>query len=148
MALGPATVATSIAALSVSGVTIKDLNAIPQQVQARDCPIFFPDPTRPMGDYVLEVNSYGSSVAKKTAHYTLNYVFLFAEVGQARGIYDIVQPLVQSLSLVLDALNTNDALNGCIDSFPGGLQVGQMTDPAGRSFFGATVPIRIMEFVN
>lgn len=148
MAVSAATVATSIAALSVSGLTIKDLDAIPQEVTARDCPVMFPDPSRFLTDLSIEVDSYGSAAAKKTVRYTLNYILAYRVVGEERGLYKIYQGFVQKVCLLLDAMLANDALSGCIDSTPTGLTLGVVQDPAGKSFHGCLIPIRIMEFYN
>lgn len=148
MALGPATVATSIAALSVSGVTMVDLTGIKQTYEARDCPVFFPDPTQFVTDFEMQVDSFGSASAKKTARYTLHYVFLYTEAGAGRGIYDHAQGIIQKVSLILDAFASNDALTGCIDDTITGLTVATITDPAGKQFYGALIPIRVMEFIN
>jgi len=148
MALSAATVATSIAALSVSGLTIKDLDAIPQEVTARDCPVLYPDPTRFMTDLVIEVDSFGSASAAKTIRYTLNYVLAYRIVGEERGLYKIYQGFVQKACLFIDAMLANDALSGCIDSTTIGLTLGVVQDPSGKSFHGCLIPIRIMEFYN
>ena len=38
------TVATAIAAISISGVTVKDISAIPEAVNEQDCPMLAPRP--------------------------------------------------------------------------------------------------------
>ena len=141
------TIAASIAALSVTGLTIKDLDAIPQQVQARDCPIMFPDPTKFFSNLVVTVDTFGSNSARKTINYTLSYVLLYAEAGEERGLYKVYQPLVQMALSVIDALLINDALNGCIDIQPQDVPIfGTLTDPSGKAFYGATYSFRVVEF--
>lgn len=145
MALSADGVATSIAGLSVSGLTIKDLDGIPEEVLARDCPIVFPDPGNFMTNLAVTRQSF--STAKKDVTYTLNYVYLFAEVSEGRGLFDVYQGLVQGALAFLDAIIANDTLNGAIDITPQGiLNFGPEVDPSNNPFFGTTLAFDILEF--
>ena len=44
MALSAGTIASSIAALSVPGVTVVGLDGIPETAAGRDCPLMYPRP--------------------------------------------------------------------------------------------------------
>lgn len=148
MALAAVTIADSIAGLSVSGVTIKDLDQIPQEVQARDCPILFPDPSRYVSDLSVGVDSFGSGSAKKTVKYMLNYVFLYSETGVGRGLADNAAGVVTKVMLILDAFLANDALTGSIDITPLTTTAGVVNDPSGKPFYGALLSFAVTEFVN
>ena len=60
-----ATVATSIAALSVSGVTLKDTDEIPEEVFSRHCPVLFPDPDDFITNLRIEPQSLGVGTIRK-----------------------------------------------------------------------------------
>ena len=44
MSFSSTTIATAISALTITGVTVKDITAIQEQVEPRDCPVLFPSP--------------------------------------------------------------------------------------------------------
>lgn len=149
MALQADTIATSIAALSVSGVTLKDLDEIPEEVSARDCPIVYPRPDGFMSGLAVARRSTGvGSAAEKDITYQLNYAYLHSAVGEGRGLFDVYQDMVQKFLAVLDALLADDALNGAIDIEPQGItQFGLMVDPSGNYFHGANVVLNVLEFL-
>jgi len=130
MAISATTIATSIAALSVTGVTIKDLTGIPEAVYARDCPLLFPQPQPFMANLRLVRQSYGTGTYKKDVLYTLRYVYLHCQVGSGRGIYDIYQDAIGKITAVIDTVLANDVLSGAIDIVPQDvINVGQLTGP-------------------
>jgi hypothetical protein len=149
MALQVVTVATSISDLSVSGVTIKDLDEIPNEVYTRDCPIVLPSP-----DFItnmrLRRESQGSgSVALWQIKYNLTYRLFYGEVGTGRILGDNYSGLVAKAMLFVDAVIANSELTGSIDStlfdisFPG-----VVTDPADNNYFGCEIIFEILEFIN
>jgi hypothetical protein len=149
MAVAPVTVAASIAALSVSGVTLKDMDEIPQKVEARDCPIFYPKPDGFLSDLEVEIDSFGSAAAKKTFRYRLNYVFLHAAIGEGRGLFDVYADMVANIAALIDAIIANDALSGAVDvQLEGVSSVGPVPDPAGSMFHGCIFTLAVEEFIN
>lgn len=149
MALAVVTIANSIAALSVSGVTLKDLDEIPQAVLPRDCPMIYPKPDGFLSGLVIEIDSFGSTSAKKTVRYNLSYMFLYCPVGTGRGLFDVYAGMVAKALAFLDALIANDALTGAIDIQPAGvLQFGPVPDPAGNLFHGCQVDLAVQEFIG
>lgn len=149
MALQAVTVATNIAALSVSGVTLKALSAIPENVAPRDCPIIYPRPDGFMSDLEVEVDSFGSSAGKKTVRYTLTYMYLHSAIGEGRGLFDVYEDMVTKATAFVDAVISNDAIAGCVDITPTGItNFGPVADPAGGMFHGAQMPFVVTEFIN
>ena len=59
MALAFTTITNSIAAIDVLGVTIKDLDEIPEAVIARDCPILYTEPVNFISNFVYTRESQG-----------------------------------------------------------------------------------------
>jgi hypothetical protein len=149
MALALGTICSSIAGLAVSGVTLKDIDAIPEKVEVRDCPIIFPKPDGFITDFNLVVDSFGSASAKKTVSYHLNYVLLQAPVGQGRGLFDLYEGFVTNVAAFLDALIANDAITGAVDMQPAAISsFGPTPDPSGGMFHGAVITLAVQEFVN
>ena len=150
MALAIATIVTNIAAISVTGVTIKDMDNIPEQVNARDCPILIPEPVDFVSNFEVERNSYGSAAqSKKTARYTLNYTFMYQPVGASRTGLDKYGDMVEKAFAIIDAIIANDDLGGTVEFMPQDtVSFGVVLDPAGGTFQGCRILIRVTEFIN
>lgn len=149
MAISTVTVADSISKLSVSGVTIKDLDEIPNGVLSRDCPLILPAP-----DFIqvaeVERDTFGSgSGAKWTFSYALNYRLFYKPVGTERNIGVIYPELVTKSMLFVDAVIANDDLTGATDTNFGSVSgFGIVPDPDDSLFWGCDIQINITEFVN
>ncbi len=144
------TVATSIAALSVTGVTIKDLDAIPTNVVPRDVPILFPRMDDFITNLVLTRESMGIPAdAAKDVTYTLNYVYLHAPVGGTRGLHDFAQAMVQKVADIWDEFIANDDLSGPIDINPSGIaSFGPLAPLEGEAFYGTHLAFEVTEHIN
>ena len=118
MALGIATIANAIAALSVTGLSIKDIDEIPPQAdQSISTLIPLPDY---MTDFEVEVDSFGGgSTAKMTVWYTLGYRLLYKPVGAGLDLeyYDNMIALVAAF---LDAVLVIETISGCEGIMPVG----------------------------
>lgn len=150
MSLAIVTVADSISKLSVSGVTLKDLDGIPTRVRKRDCPIFYPKPDGFISGFTPERVSMGSgSTAQLNVNYNLNYRFLFTPIGSERGLFALYPTMVAKVVLILEAVLANDIITGLVD-----FQVidvgefGPVEDPMGNFFHGCDFSLEILEFVN
>src|SRR5688500_9661643 len=109
------TITNSIAALSISGVSIKDIDEIPQSGNML-LPILFPRPNDFVTDFSQAFRSFGSGgTAKIDFEYNLNYVFLLAEAGSGIGALAIYSGLITKLSAILVAIASNDAVSGLVD---------------------------------
>jgi hypothetical protein len=150
MGLQAAAVATSIAGLTVTGVTMCDISAIPEGVNPRDCPIIYPKPDGFLSGLSVEINSTGTGTsAKKTVRYTLTYMFVYAPIQSERGLFALYPDMVAKALVFIDAVLANDSITGCVDIFPQDIMNwGPVTDPAGVAFHGAEIAFRVTEFVN
>ena len=150
MSLSAATIADSISKLSVSGVTIKDVDQIPNEVTQYDVPVMFPEPLNFITDFEVIRDSFGAdSLAKKTAAYTLNYTFCHSLVGSGRLLSDVYDDMVAKAELILDAIIANSTITGAVDIEPLNISnFGVVLDPAGHSFHGCQIQVRVMEFIN
>jgi len=150
MTLAIATIANSIAALSISGVNIKDVDQIPPNADRLE-PILFPEPLGFVTDFTLTRDSQGSNtfLAKYTVTYNLHYTFLFAPVGSGRTGLDLYDDMVGKAFAILDAIISNDAITGAVDIQPAEtLDFGPVPDPAGNMYIGCRFVFQITEFVN
>ena len=149
MALNPVTVANSIAAISVTGLTIKDIDEIPENITQRDCPILIPAPQF-VTNFRHARNSFGTgSTAKQSAQYTLNYRLFYQELGASRGLRDAYSGMVEMVGLIWDALISNSELTGAVDVIPRPISgFGVVASPNDKGFYGCDFSVDIMEFVN
>lgn len=149
MGLNTVAICTAIAGLTVSGVRMLDVTAIPEALDARDCPAFFPRPDGFLSGLEVVHDSFGSSVAKKTATYTLTYIYAHSAVGSGRGLFDVWSDVVAKAALILDAIISNDAIQGAaIDITPTADAFGPVADPSGNGFHGCEIRIDVTEFIN
>jgi hypothetical protein len=92
---------------STQTLNIKTIDpaSYPKNIEAPDCPIFFPDPSRWLGE--------SSSIPKvfDTATYpqvenadTLTYAFLYAQVGEDRGLFVFYEPAALMREAIKEAI--------------------------------------------
>lgn len=141
------TVADSIAGLTISGVTIKDIDQIPDSASML-CPLLIPQPANFVTDISVSFETFGSNGgAKINTNYTLNYVFLFCEVGSGLGAFAAFSGLITKLSAILVAIDSNDTITGAVDMKINSIgNIGVITDPAGNEFWGLEFSLRVLEY--
>jgi hypothetical protein len=110
MALGVVTLTNEVAALSISGIQIYKLSEIKDIFYSRDLPALFPDVDLFYGPIQAVQNSFKGSQnrAMWTTSRTFNYLLLYAEIGQGRGIADFAEGLAIAQDNILTALITAD----------------------------------------
>ena len=149
MTLRIATVADSISKLSVSGLTICDIDQIKAQADKRGSWLF------PLGGFLSSPvhtrDSFGGSSAKMTLSYTFNYRLLYKPVGTGRTMtLEQIAGLVAMVGLIWDAILAIDTITGCEDITIESLDSadGSVEDPSGNLWWGYDMGFRITEFVN
>lgn len=141
------TIVSAISDLSVSGLTICDVDEIPAAVDIRT-PTMFPL-ARFVTDLSVARDSFGADMAKMTISYSLNYRVCYAPVGSNRGGLEHVGGMIVLFGSLLDALLGVVNFSGSVDfELPGAVNFGIVTDPAGNSFWGFDLAIRVSEFIN
>ncbi len=143
-----ATVATSISALSISGVKIKDTDKIPEEVSSRLCPILFPDPDEFVTNFRIEPQSLGAGIIRKIdVLYTLNYVYLHTPIGSDRYIAKHISAMINKYALIMNTIIANDAITGSVDIMPKAPgQFGRQLDASGNLFWGFMLQLDVLEF--
>jgi len=148
MALAITTVTNSIAALSVTGLTIKDIDEIPYSVTDRQCPILYPEPLNFISDITVERATTGTAGSGYfDVFYTLRYAFLYQQAGAGRGTLTLYSSMVQLFEDLVDKMIISDNITGCVDiQVAGSVTFGPIPDPAGNMFIGAELLFRVHEF--
>ena len=152
MTLLLATVTNSIAALSVSGLTIKDIDEIPVRVYGRDCPILYPEPLDFITGWEVEKMTFGrTTTVKWMMRYNLTYTLLYAPVGSGRG-FELFAPTIAKACLFYDKLMESHPLTGAELVVPVSIGVpGIMYDVTGpgagdaEAFYGVRLTIQVQE---
>jgi hypothetical protein len=147
ISVNPLTVAASIANLSVSGVTIKKTDNIPDSA-SMICPIIIPQPSGFISNIAPENVSFGSMGSQKeNFSYSLNYVFLFAEIGSGINAYAPYDAALAKLMVALNVILNNDTVSGLVDmQLEEVSTIGAIDDPYGNPYWGALFSLRCLEF--
>lgn len=151
MAINAAAITSAIAALSISGVTIKDVSGIPDSVVTRDCPLFFPMP----GNWLNGGNASDeerSTFGTASTRYwqierSLNYVFLHSQIGTGRGNADNYSDAVSKIEALVTAITQLD-VEGVDVMGVTHTPIGVMNSPTQSRFTGCEFTIELRERIN
>lgn len=140
------TVASSIAGLTFSGINTRDIDEIPDSALMLT-PLLIPRPNEFVTDIKPEAKSFGfNGTQKLDLGYTLNYVYLHAEIGSGIGAFEIYNGLMTNLVTILEKILNNDVVTGAVDmqlEKIGG--IGTIDDPAGNQYWGVMFSFRVLE---
>lgn len=145
MAIALSTIADSISKLSVSGLTIKDIDNIPQAIIQRDCPMLIPDVDNYIG---FNIESDTLDRSKWTVTYRLNYLLMYAVVGAGRtNILDQYAGMIAKATAIVDKVISLSSLTGAVDW---DATVGDplIVEWGGTNCHACRVVIGAVEFVN
>lgn len=149
MALSFTTISNTIAALSVAGVTIKDIDEVP--TSGDRVPIVIPLPDF-ITNFSMERDSFGGASAKMSVTYTLNYRLLFVKAGAGRSnTIEALNGLTEMIGLFLDAILAVGVVAGVEDLTPSSNAVtnmGLVNAPDDLAYYGCDFHLDCMEFVN
>lgn len=139
------TVTNAIEGLSISGVTIKDIDEIAAS-HAAEAAMLAPRPERFVTDFSVAPDEL--SKQKLTAYYTLNYVYYHTQIGSVLNFAEYSDMMTNVLAIV-SALIQNHVISGATDTeTPTVSDIGAVYDPAGNLFFGCVISLRIRQLVN
>ena len=146
MTLAISTVCTSIAALTIAGLHIYDLDNIPPS-GTRLLPILFPDPASPISNFTSIRESFGGgSSALMNVEYDLNYMFVYCEIGAMRTGLDALEDCVLMIQAIEDAIISIDTIVGAVDITPLPFTVNVVDDPSGKHYMGCAMTFHVIEF--
>jgi len=141
------TVADAIGKLSVSGVTMRDIDQIAASVVMAPA-TFAPKPGGYITNLGVEVDSFGGgSTRMMTLTYTLNYTYYHCQIGSVLD-FGSYSAMVTNIAAILVALLTNDTVTGAIDQLPRMSDIGPVLDPAGNQYHGCIFSLDITEYVE
>jgi hypothetical protein len=143
-----ATVANSIAALSISGVTVKDADEIVTSWN-KQANILYPIPNNWITNAKFTVDTYGSNSAEKGRFScNMNYRFLGTELGNMANFTSAYNNVISKMILIINAIISNDVITGAVDfRFVGVANIGPLPDPAGNVFHGCDLTFMYEEFL-
>lgn len=147
MSLKIATVWDAISAVSVTSLTIKDINQVTEAFEIRGA-VLYPDIQNPININVPKRQSFGTgSSVKRDVTYTMNYRLLYAPVGSERGIKEIYSGMFVMVANLFDAVVNADPLTGTIDIMPRiSSSSTTVLDPAGNKFYGIDISFDVLEY--
>lgn len=141
------TVTNSISALSVSGVTIRDIDEVTES-NILGGKILFPQPA----EFITDVNLTRNEMTGQwnTLTYTLHYVYLHCPVsGGLGGLLASYSGLVTNSAAILLAFSSDATLSGAMDNDSPRMEgLGIVTDPAGNSYYGCLFTLNILQFLE
>lgn len=143
------TIVTSIAGLSVSGLTIKNTDAIPEQADLQ-YPLLVPRPNEFITDLHSERTTFGiNGTARVDLTYNLNYVFLYAPAGTGVSELDAYNGMITMMVAIINAIMSNDTLSGAVDvNLDGVSGIGIIQDPANNQYWGCFWAMHVTEYVQ
>ena len=144
------TVTNSIAALSISGVTVKDIDEITDSMSMQTA-ILSPRPDGFISDITITRDSFGTGGAEKmTAIYTLTYRYYHAPIaGGLGGLFSTYSGMITNIDAICEAILNNDAITGCVDILLAGIsELGPVEDPSGNIYHGCDLSFQVTEFVT
>jgi hypothetical protein len=144
--ISPTTVSAAIAGLSITGVTIKDIDEMPDSVNMLT-PLIVPQPNNFISAVRPQRQSFGSGGTQKMDFtYSLNYQFIHSPVGSGINAFAPYNDVITKLVSIINTILNNDTVNGLVDM---GLQeigqVGIITDPAGDQYWGCLFSVICLE---
>lgn len=139
------TVTNSIAALTVSGVTLKDADEITASRLAQAA-VLSPRPE----DFITDFSVTPDEISKQkfTIRYTLNYVYFHCQIGSQLD-FPVYAAMLTKIAAILVAMINNNTISGALDTeAPKISNFGSVVDPAGNAYFGCVISLDIMQFLN
>jgi hypothetical protein len=138
-------VADSIAALTIPGVTVQTSGAVTIS-NYRNTGALAPRQEQFVTDLSISVDSVDKQ--RLTLTYTLNYQYYHAPVGSERNDYKHFPGLLANVAAILSALLSNNTVAGALDIFPTVAAPDIVYDPAGSPFYGCSLAVKVMQFLD
>jgi len=151
MSFSSTAIFTAISNLSISGVTVKDLTAIPQAGDETICPILFPNPDGCVSGANGEPSdgsmTFGTpSTRMWQFNRVYELIYLHCQVG-AGALSDIYSSMCSKSDAIIHALVELDITDVDVQSVTIG-KFGALQDPSNNYFHGFTVSVTMRERIN
>ena len=142
------TVTNSIAALSITGVTVKDSDEITDSLGMSGTALLVPRPDNFLtGLSIVRGELSGQNL---TVRYTLNYQYFHCVIGGGLGgIFSVYQGMLTNIGKIIVAFSNDATLTGAIDNgYPNFGRLGPIQDASGNKYHGCEVSIPITQFLE
>jgi hypothetical protein len=150
MSFSSTAIASGIAGLTISGVTVKDLTGIPQTGDETICPILFPSPEWVSGGNGEPSDgpmTFGTPTTRLWQfNRTYKYIYLHCQVG-AGALSDIYSGMSGKADAIMQAFTKLDITDVDVQNVSLG-EFGALQDPSGKYFHGFTVSVTLRERLN
>ena len=138
------TVTDSIAGLTITGVTVKDSDQIPQAI-GTGYAVLCPRPD----NFITGLSITPDEVSKQLlrVRYTLNYQYFHCRIGAS--LFSAYGDMLTKLALIVKAFANDATLSGALDN--GSPTIGRMgptMDAAGNTYHGCEVSMTILQFLE
>ena len=138
------TVTDSIAGLTITGVTVKDSDQIPQAIGSGFA-VLCPRPDNFITG--LSIRRDELSGQNLTVRYTLNYQYFHVKIGAS--LFSAYADMLAKLALIIKAFSNDATLSGALDNgYPTIGRVGPIQDAAGNTYHGCEVSMPITQFLE
>ncbi len=149
MTLNTAGIFAAVAGLTITGLTIKDIDEIPFTVTDRDCPVMFPAPAGGVQATQAEMMTFGGATERYwevTRQFRWNY--LHAPLGADRyGVFAYHPAMAAKSDAIIEALCELDVAG--VDIMTVDLtDFGPVPAPDGTMFHGFGLTMTVREKIN
>ena len=144
-----ANITNAIAAISVAGVSVRDVDEISATWKSRPN-VLYPNPEAFLTNFSLEYQSFThGALAQVDLSYTLNYRFCGTQAGDLSNLGTAYNDMMTKVVLIINAIITNHApYDGVVSMELGSVTFGPVVDPAGNGYHGADLSFDITEMMN
>lgn len=151
MALSATSITAAIAGLTISGVTIKDIDEVPTSVNPSDCPLLFPMPGAWLGTGTgLQDGETTFGIASTRywqAHRVYSYVFLHSAVGSGTKLREQYNDATDTVDSILTALVQLDVDGVDVETVTNE-PLGVLSNATNSKYIGAIFNITLNERIN
>lgn len=139
----------AVADLPFTVVRCESPDAMTPAVDARALPVLRPYPQQGVTLDAVTVNSFGSSVGKKSIRCAIGYALFYEPVGSGRMAAEWWPGLMASISDVVNTIAENDTIDGTIDiRVTQVTQSGPVLDMTDKPYHGALIQLSFDVFFN
>ena len=138
------TVTNSIESLSITGVTVADVDEISSAISLGTA-VLVPRPD----DFITGLTIIPAEISAQNLDlsYDLNYTYYHCPIG-AR-LVDVYSAMIANIALIVKAFAQNETLTGAMDNgLPTISHIGPVQDPAGNVYHGCDISIHVLQFLE
>ena len=126
-------------AITVSGVSIYDLDDIMLNIPGANCPCLMPWPVTLLTGWRVETLAFGTGAnVPKRVYFTLQYRYFYAPASMGKADFKKFDDAIDKYELIVEAFMNDDDIGQAYDIQPRQTGAfGLVLDPGGKYFIGA-----------